>query len=150
MLVPVVEGPSTRRYDTMHLDPVTADDFVLRLAGQPDGPAHGAHRGRRGGHRVGRTTVEVRDEVVHDLPPGHVLQVAIHRHGRAPATPVAALLADYATTPGARLDRSHRHHRRPRHPQPRGVRPRPDDMALAANTVIAVRRRHRVVTEAGG
>ncbi len=30
------------------------------------------------------------------MPTGHVLQVAIHRHGRAPATPVAALLADYA------------------------------------------------------
>ncbi len=123
MLEPVVEGPSAPPYDTMRIDPVTADEFVLRIAGQPDGPCLVRTVAGAVVTEWATTTVEVTDGVA-PVPPGFVLQVAIHRHGRAPATPVAALLADYAAR-RSRLDRRHRHDRRPRHPQPRRLRPRP-------------------------
>jgi len=99
MLEPVVEGPSSPPYDTMRLTGVEPTDFVLRLD-VPDG----VHRVRCIAGAVvtqwGEVDVEVRDGVV-VLPPGYVLQVAIHRHGRAPAVPVAALLADYGDWTGA-------------------------------------------------
>jgi adenine deaminase len=134
MLVPVVEGPSSPPIDTMRLDAVTPDDFVLRLPGCPNG----AHTIRTVAGAVvtdwAETTVEVRDGVA-AVPPGHVLQVAIHRHGRAPATPVAALLADYAApgrdwTGAIATTVAHDTHNLVVFGRD------PADMALAANTVI--------------
>ena len=99
MLEALVEGPSSPPYDTMRLTTVEPDDFVLRLD-LPDG----RHRVRCIAGAVvtkwGEVDVEVHDGVV-VVPAGYVLQVAIHRHGRAPATPVAALLADYGDWTGA-------------------------------------------------
>ena len=48
----------------------------------------------------GEATVEVTAEVA-TLPPGHILQIAVHRHGRAPATPVAAVLSGWGDWTGA-------------------------------------------------
>ncbi len=129
MLEPVVEGPSSPPYDTMKLTAVAPDDFVLRLD-VPDG----RHRVRTVAGAVitewGETTVEVRDGVV-EIPADHVLQVAIHRHGRAPATPVAALLADYGSWTGAIATTvAHDTHNLVVFGRD------PDDMALAARTVI--------------
>ena len=130
MLVPVVEAPSTPPLDTVHLAPVTPDQFVLRLPGLADGP----HRVRTVAGAVvtewGEVEVDVRDEVV-AVPPGHVLQVVIHRHDRSPATPVAALLADYGTWTGAIATTvSHDTHNLV------VFGTDPDEMALAANRVI--------------
>jgi adenine deaminase len=100
MLEPIVEGPSMPPFDTMKLDPVDESAFVLRLPGCPDG----VHRLRTVAGAVvthwGEVEAEVVDGVV-TIPAGHVLQVVIHRHGRASANPRAALLADYGTWRGA-------------------------------------------------
>jgi adenine deaminase len=66
------------------------------------------------------------------VPPGHILQIAIHRHGRAPATPVAAVLAGWGDWTGAVATTvSHDTHNLIVF----GVDP--VDMATAANAVIA-------------
>jgi adenine deaminase len=135
MVVPVVEGPSDPPYDTMHLDAVDADDFRLRLPGTPDGPC--PMRTVRGAvvTEWGETAVDVQDGVA-SVPAGHVLQVAIHRHGRAPAIPAAALLADYAApgrdwTGAIATTVAHDTHNLVVFGRD------PEQMALAANTVIA-------------
>jgi adenine deaminase len=135
MLVPVVEGPSAPPYDTMRLDAVTDDDFVLHLPGTPDGSCTIRTVAGAVVTEWSEATVEVRDEIA-TVPAGHVLQVAIHRHGRAPATPVSALLADYATdgadwTGAIATTVAHDTHNLVVFGRDA------DDMALAANTVIA-------------
>ena len=131
MLVPIVEGPSSPPYDTMRISSVTADDFVLRVPGLADGP----HRLRTVAGAVvtdwGESDVEVRDGAV-VIPDGHVLQVVIHRHDRAPATPMGVLLADYGTWDGAIATTvSHDTHNLV------VFGTDPDEMAFAANQVIA-------------
>ncbi len=131
MLVPVVEGPCSPPLDTMRIDAVTADDMVLRLPGTPDG----THTVRTiVGVPVtewGEATIEVTGEVA-SVPPRHILQIAIHRHGRAPATPVAAVLAGWGDWTGAVATTvSHDTHNLIVF----GVDP--VDMAVAANAVIA-------------
>ena len=131
MLVPVVEGPCTPPLDTMRIGPVSADDMVLRLPGVADG----THRIRTiVGVPVtewGETTIDVTAEVA-AIPPGHILQLAIHRHGRAPATPVGAVLAGWGDWTGAVATTvSHDTHNLIVF----GVDP--VDMAAAANAVIA-------------
>jgi adenine deaminase len=135
MLVPVVEGPSSPPFDTMKLDRVTAEDFVLHLPGCPDGPRTVRTVAGAVVTEWGETVVDVRDERA-PVPPGHVLQVAIHRHGRAPAAPVAALLSDYAApgedwTGAIATTVAHDTHNLVVFGRD------PADMALAANTVIA-------------
>jgi adenine deaminase len=131
LLDPVVEGPSDPPYDTMRLGPVERDHFRLRLPGLEDG----RHRLRTVAGAVvtewSEVEAEVRDGTV-VVPHGHVLQVVIHRHDRAPAVPVAALLADYGTWTGAIATTvSHDTHNLV------VFGTDPDEMALAANTVIA-------------
>jgi adenine deaminase len=131
MLVPVVEGPCSPPLDTMRIDAVTPDDMVLRLPGTPDG----THTVRTiVGVPVtewGEATIEVTGEVA-AVPAGHILQIAIHRHGRAPATPVAAVLAGWGDWTGAVATTvSHDTHNLIVF----GVDPA--DMAVAANAVIA-------------
>jgi adenine deaminase len=134
MVVPVVEGPSAPPFDTMRLTAVGPDDFVLRLPGRPDGLCR--VRTIRGAvvTEWDEATVDVLDGVA-AVPPGYVLQVAIHRHGRAPATPVAALLADYSApgsdwTGAIATTVAHDTHNLVVFGRD------PVDMALAANTVI--------------
>jgi adenine deaminase len=83
----------------MRLGHVDVDDMVLRLD-VPDG----IHRVRTIADPVmthwDHADVEVRDGVV-QLPPGHLMQVTIHRHGRVPATPHAAVLAGWGEWAGA-------------------------------------------------
>ena len=131
MCAPVVEGPSSPPYNTMHLDPVAPDDFLYRLPGEPDGEVrlrviHGAVQ-----TTWGEATVEVRDEIV-QIPDGHLLQVAIHRHGRAPATPVAALTSGWGDWTGA-IATTFTHDTHNLVVFGRDT----DDMAIAANAVIA-------------
>ena len=130
MLLEVIEGPSRPPLDTMHLAPVTAEQMELR-PGLPDG----AHRLRVIADPVltrwDSVEVVVRDGVV-EVPPGYLLQVAIHRHGRIPAVAHAALLSGWGDWDGAVATTvAHDTHNlvvfgRDRH-----------DMSAAANQVIA-------------
>ena len=131
MVVAVVEGPSFPPLDTMRLDGVTRDDMVLHLPGLPDG----THRLRTVvGSPVtvwGEADVEVHDGIA-GVPEGHILQVAVHRHGRAPATPIAAVLAGWGDWTGAVATTfSHDTHNLVVFGRDA------DDMTVAANAVIA-------------
>jgi len=130
MLVDVIDGPSDPPLDTMKLTAMAPDDFVLRL----DAP-DGSHRMRVIADAVmtrwDETTVDVRDGVV-DVPPGYLVQVTVHRHGRTAATPHAALLAGWGNWTGAVATTvAHDTHNLVVFGRD------PADMTLAANTVIA-------------
>jgi adenine deaminase len=130
MVVDTVEGPSLPPLDTMHLDPLAADDMLLRIDA-----ADGAHRIRVIAEPVmtqwGEADVEVRDGVVL-VPDGHIVQVTVHRHGRVPARPQAALLSGWGDWTGAVATTvAHDTHNLVVFGRDAA------DMALAANTVIA-------------
>jgi adenine deaminase len=99
MIVPIVEGPCDPPLDTMKLDPRTPADFVLRLD-LPDG----VHRLKVIGAPVlthwDEADIEVRDGVA-IVPEDLLVQVTVHRHGRIPATPHAALLSGWGSWTGA-------------------------------------------------
>lgn len=130
LLVEVVEGPSDPPLETMHVRPLTADDMVIHLD-VPDG----THRLRTIADAVitrwSESEVEVVDGVVRP-PADHIVQVVVHRHGRVPATPFAALLEGWGDWTGAVATTvAHDTHNLVvfgRDSQ---------DMALAANTVLA-------------
>jgi adenine deaminase len=113
----------------MHLAPLTPDDLVLRVDA-----ADGPHRIRVIAEPVmtqwGEADVEVRGGVV-AVPPGHIVQVTVHRHGRVPACPQAALLSGWGDWTGAVATTvAHDTHNLVVFGRD------PADMALAANTVI--------------
>jgi adenine deaminase len=114
----------------MKLAPLQADDLRLRV----DAP-DGQHRIRVIADAVmtrwDETTVAVRGGVV-EVPPGHLVQVTVHRHGRIVPTPHAALLAGWGEWTGAVATTvAHDTHNLVVFGRDA------DDMALAANTVIA-------------
>jgi adenine deaminase len=100
MIVDVVEGKFDAPYNTMKLGPVTAEDFKLRLPGLVDGTAQLKVVCDPVLTKWGTVAVDVRDGVV-QVPPGHILQVAIHRHGRIPPTPKAGLISGWGDWTGA-------------------------------------------------
>lgn len=159
MIVDVVEGPSDPPYDTMVLTPVSPADMVMRVddpvtrGGGGPGPAGDsagdsaaddstAGPGFSGTARLrvvadpvftrwDAVSAPVRDGVV-EVPDGHLLQVALHRHGRAPAVPRPALISGWGSWTGAIATTvSHDTHNLVVFGRD------PVDMALAANTVIA-------------
>jgi adenine deaminase len=99
MLAPIIEGPSDPPLDTMKVDALGADDFVLRVD-VPDG----VHRLKVIGDAVlthwDEADVEVRNGTV-VVPDDLLVQVTIHRHGRIPATPHAALLSGWGHWTGS-------------------------------------------------
>ena len=99
LLAPVVEGPSDPPFDTMRLDPLAPSEFVLRLDARD-----GRHRMRVIADAVmtrwDETDVEVRGGGV-EPPPGYVVQVTVHRHGRVPPIPRAALLSGWGDWTGS-------------------------------------------------
>jgi adenine deaminase len=100
MLEQVVAPPNDPPLGTVHVRPLTRDDFVFRIP-VTDGVAR--VRTLAGGPVTthwGETEVLVTDGVA-DIPPGHLLQVAVHRHGRVEPAPVAALLAGWGSWTGA-------------------------------------------------
>jgi adenine deaminase len=99
MLVDVVEGPSDPPLDTMHLGALDATDMLMRLD-VPDGP----HRVRVIADPVMTRWDEVDVTVsggVVQVPPEHIVQVTVHRHGRIVAVPHAALLSGWGDWDGA-------------------------------------------------
>ena len=130
LLAEAVEGPSDPPLETMRIGPVSAADMVLRLD-VPDG----VHRVRVVADPVvtrwDEAQVEVRDGVA-VLPDDLLLQVTIHRHGRIPAVPRAALLAGWGSWRGAVATTvAHDTHNLVVFGR------EPDDMVAAANQVIA-------------
>jgi adenine deaminase len=129
MLVDVVEGPSDPPLQTMHLDRLDPADMVLRVEA-PDG----RHRIRVVADPVmtrwDEATVQVRDGAV-EVPPGHIVQVTVHRHGRVPPVPQAALLSGWGDWHGAIATTvAHDTHNLVVFGRT------PADMAIAANAVI--------------
>ena len=130
LLVDVVEGPSDPPYDTMRLKEMAPSQFVMRI----DAP-DGAHRVRVIGDAVmtrwDEATVTVLDGVV-QVPDDLLVQVTVHRHGRIPAEPHAALLSGWGTWTGAVATTvAHDSHNLVVFGRDAG------DMAVAANAVIA-------------
>jgi adenine deaminase len=135
MIVPVVDGPSEPPLETMKLNPLSADDMVLRIGHLPDGVVDGTARLRVLADPIftswADVDVEVRAGVVVP-PPGHLLQVAVHRHGRIAPRPQAALVSGWGDWTGAiATSVSHDTHNLVVFGRD------PAAMALAANTVIA-------------
>ncbi len=99
MLFDVVEGPSEPPLDTMRLTSLDPSDMLLR-ADVPDG----VHRIRVIADAVmtrwDETDVTVHDGVV-EIPPGYIVQVTVHRHGRIDPVPQAALLSGWGDWTGA-------------------------------------------------
>ena len=130
MLVDIVEGPSDPPFDTMRLAPLAPADMLLRLD-VPDG----RHRLRVIADAVmtrwDEADVTVRDGVV-EPPPGYIVQVTVHRHGRIDPVPHAALLSGWGDWTGAVATTvAHDTHNLVVFGRD------PAEMALAANTVIA-------------
>jgi adenine deaminase len=130
MLVDVIEGPSDPPFDTMRLIALDPSDMLLRLA-VPDG----RHRVRVIAEPVmthwGEVDADVRDGIV-QVPPGHIVQVTVHRHGRIKAVPHAALLSGWGEWTGAVATTvAHDTHNLVVFGRDA------NDMALAANAVIA-------------
>jgi adenine deaminase len=98
MVVACADAPASAPLRTVHLSTVSAEDFVLRLdpakVGGTDRP--GGRARVRSIHGIvntvwGEAEVDLdRGSVV--LPPGHLLQAVVHRHGRvAPAVQLALI-----------------------------------------------------------
>ena len=116
--------------DTMKLDPVTADAFRLRAGG---GSVRLRTVNKPRFTEWGEITVPVRGGAA-VLPDDAIMMAMIHRHGRAPATPVLGVLEGWSTWRGAIATTiEHDSHNLTVFGRD------PVDMAAAANAVIAAR-----------
>lgn len=100
MLEPVVSAGGSPPRGTTKLAAMRADDFRLRVPGVTSGRA--SVRGISGVRftRLAQFEVEVRDGFAVP-PPGCVVQVAVHRHGRIPPVPQVAFVSDWGRWEGA-------------------------------------------------
>ncbi len=113
---------------TMKLGPLVAGDFVLRAAGET-ARLRTVRKPRF--TEWGEIAAPVRDGAA-VLPEGSILMGVIHRHGRAPATPVLGVLEEWGTWRGAIATTvAHDSHNLVVFGRD------PADMAAAANAVIA-------------
>jgi adenine deaminase len=99
MLVPCADAPAHPPLDTMRLGTMLADDFVLRLPGLVDGKRRLRVIDGIAMTSWGEVEVDVRDGSV-IVPPGLVLQVVIHRHGRMAPVPRIALVRGWSQPGG--------------------------------------------------
>ncbi|MDF3828250.1 MULTISPECIES: adenine deaminase [unclassified Pseudocitrobacter] len=131
MLEPLAAASHPALPDTMHLAPLSPDDFALRIADVEHGDARLKHiRGARF-TEWGEVDVQIREGRV-VLPTGFSLIWVQHRHGRHEAKPQIALLEGWGELQGAiATSYSHDSHNLV-------VLGRcSQEMALAANTLIA-------------
>lgn len=130
MLSPLPAANSVPLPNTMLLSPLCADDFALRVADVDHGEARLKHiRGARF-TEWGEVDVQIRHSRV-VLPAGFSLIWVQHRHGRHPAKPQIALLEGWGELQGA-IATSYSHDSHNLVVLGRD----PDEMALAANTLI--------------
>ncbi|HTW99759.1 MAG TPA: adenine deaminase C-terminal domain-containing protein [Acidimicrobiales bacterium] len=98
MVVGCDEGPAEAPLHTVHVEPLTAEDFVLRLDQPPGAPPTGRVRVRVVDGMVYTHWSEVELDVEQGtalLPPGHLLQAVVHRHGRIAARPRLGVIAGW-------------------------------------------------------
>lgn len=130
MLAPLPAANIAPLPNTMHLSPLCADDFALRIADVDHGEARLKHiRGARF-TEWGEVDVQIRHSRV-VLPADFSLIWVQHRHGRHPAKPQIALLEGWGELQGA-IATSYSHDSHNLVVLGRD----PDEMALAANTLI--------------
>jgi adenine deaminase len=117
--------------NTLQLQPLVADDFILKIPAIHHGKATLRHIKGARFTQWGETTAEVRDGNV-QIPDGFSLIWVQHRHGRHQATPQLALLEGWGELRGA-IATSYSHDSHNLVVLGRD----PADMAQAANALIA-------------
>ncbi len=131
MLRPLPDADVAVPRNTLHVDPLDAEDFALRVGDVQRGTARLRHiRGARF-TQWGEVDVGIRDGRV-QLPAGFSLIWVKHRHGRHPAAPQIALLEGWGELRGA-IATSYSHDSHNLVVLGRSA----EDMALAANRLIA-------------
>lgn len=101
MLAPLNANPNvTAPRDTLQLQPLVAEDFVLKVPAIRHGKATLRHIKGARFTQWSETTVEVRNGEV-QIPQGFSLIWVQHRHGRHQATPQLALLEGWGELRGA-------------------------------------------------
>lgn len=131
MLAPLNANPNvTAPRDTLQLQPLVAEDFVLKVPAIRHGKATLRHIKGARFTQWNETTVEVRNGEV-QIPQGFSLIWVQHRHGRHQATPQLALLEGWGELRGA-IATSYSHDSHNLVVLGRDAA----DMALAANTLI--------------
>ncbi|CAI1866736.1 Adenine deaminase 2 [Serratia proteamaculans] len=132
MLAPLNANPNvTAPRDTLQLQPLVAEDFVLKVPAIRHGKATLRHIKGARFTQWSETTVEVRNGEV-QIPQGFSLIWVQHRHGRHQATPQLALLEGWGELRGA-IATSYSHDSHNLVVLGRDA----VDMALAANALIA-------------
>jgi len=146
LLVPCADAPAEPPLKTVRLGPLSPGDFVLRLppvGTEADGvgaPAVAPPRRRarlRSVHGIistawGEVDVDVEAGGV-VVPRGHILQAVVHRHGRVPPTVQMALVSGWGDTWDGAIATTVSHDTHNLVVFGRD----PEDMAVAANAVIA-------------
>jgi adenine deaminase len=94
MLEELREATAYPPLHTLRMSALEPSDFLLRLPGVPDGTARLRVVAGAVFTHWSEVEVTVRDELA-ELPPGFILQAAIHRHGRVPARPVLAVVSGW-------------------------------------------------------
>jgi adenine deaminase len=124
-------GPPGAPVATMQLTAVSDADFVLRAPGVNAGHVRLRTVAKPRFTEWGEVVAEVRDRKV-VLPEDAILMAVIHRHGKAPATPVLGVLQGWSTWRGALATSvAHDSHNLVVFGR------EPADLAAAANAVIA-------------
>jgi adenine deaminase len=132
MLAPLNANPNVAApRNTLQLQPLVADDFILKIPAIHHGKATLRHIKGARFTQWGETTVEVRDGNV-QIPDGFSLIWVQHRYGRHQATPQLALLEGWGELRGA-IATSYSHDSHNLVVLGRD----PADMAQAANALIA-------------
>ncbi|MEG4678471.1 adenine deaminase [Enterobacter cloacae] len=130
MIEPIVDTPLTLPRDTVRLSSLTARDFYMRIDNANHGVARLRHISGARFTRWGETDARVRDGRV-EIPAGFSLIWVQHRHARHASKPQIALLEGWGELRGAiATSYSHDSHNLV------VLGRNPDDMALAANTLI--------------
>jgi adenine deaminase len=131
LLVPLPASPAGMPADTMQVPPLAASDFILRAPGVNTGRTRLRTVARPRFTEWREITTDVRDGAV-VLPDDAIMMAVIHRHGRAPATPVLGILQDWSVWRGAIATTvAHDSHNLVVFGR------EPADLAAAANAVIA-------------
>lgn len=100
LLSTLPSSPPGAPLETMQLQPLSDADFVLRADGVNSGRVRLRTVSKPRFTEWGEVIAEVRDGAV-VLPADAILMAVIHRHGKAPATPVLGVLQGWSSWRGA-------------------------------------------------
>ncbi len=131
LLVPLRADPPGAPTDTVHVPPLTEDDFRLSAPSVNAGHVRLRTVVKPRFTEWGEAVAEIRDGAV-VLPDDAVFMAVIHRHGKAPATPVLGVLQGWSSWRGALATTvAHDSHNLVVFGR------EPADLAAAANAVVA-------------